>query len=413
MRRVDELEVCVTSSDGHSYPMGRLARNSRGTIAFTPEGGFLQNGLRLSPFFMPSGSGPFVPRFEEGQEKAFHGLFGVFADSLPDAFGMAVARRSLSHAGFEFGALELLSYIGDGGRGCLSYKPVLPGSHDEIEGLQTMFDEARSVAEGLEIDFKSPLAFAMGTTGGTRPKVHCEKFSDGTFRVRRLRTAGDGGETCIVKFDCTGEFAGRIDHETKLEAAYLSMARACGLRVPEFELVEREGRQHLVLKRFDRTLRGALHMHSFWGLVHAGSGGRMNDYEFLHRASLRLTGDVAEVAECYGRMVFNVLACNQDDHAKQHAFLFDGDKWRLSPAFDLTFSPNPTIGHALTISGKAFPADEDLIDLGVKMDVRNARDILERVKKVISTAKMYLEQHGVPAEFVSRVQKGISDRKTR
>jgi serine/threonine-protein kinase HipA len=112
-------------------------------------------------------------------------------------------------------------------------------------------------------------------------------------------------------------------------------------------------------------------------------------------------------------MVFNVLACNQDDHAKQHAFLFDGHKWKLSPLFDLTFSPNPTIGHALTVSGKAFPSDEDLIDLGVKMDVRNARDIFERVKKVISTAKMYLEQHGVPAEFVSRVQKGISVRKTR
>jgi len=93
--------------------------------------------------------------------------------------------------------------------------------------------------------------------------------------------------------------------------------------------------------------------------------------------------------------------------------LFDGDKWRLSPAFDLTFSPNPTIGHALTISGKAFPADEDLIDLGVKMDVRNARDILERVKKVISTAKMYLEQQGVPAEFAARILKGISDRKAR
>jgi serine/threonine-protein kinase HipA len=211
-----------------------------------------------------------------------------------------------------------------------------------------------------------------------------------------------------VKFDCTGEFAGRIDHETKIEASYLEMARDCGLRVPEFELVTREGRDHLVLRRFDRTPESALHLHSFWGLAHASAGSRMHDYEFLHRAVLRLTGNAQEMAECFGRMAFNILACNQDDHSKQHAFLFDGTKWNLAPAFDLTFSPNPTLGHAMPLLGNPSPSHTDLLAFARKMDVPNGGEILERIQTVVSSAKSYLNKNQVPERSTARVVEGIS-----
>ena len=186
------------------------------------------------------------------------------------------------------------------------------------------------------------------------------------------------------------------------------MARACGLRVPEFELVARGGREHLVLKRFDRTDAGALHLHSFWGLAHAGIGSRTNDYEFLHRAVLRLTGDATEVAECFGRMVFNVLARNQDDHSKQHAFLFDGNRWRLAPAFDLTFSPNPTQGHAMTVSGNAFPTKNDLLAFAHKMDIRNGRDILEKIHSTIELVPQFLDQYRAPEGVTARMLESIT-----
>lgn len=408
MKRIDLVEVWHTGPQGHRQRMGQLARNSRGAIGFSMDTGFLEAGWRLSPFFLPQGEGPFVPRFEAGQERVFHGLFGLFADSLPDAFGMAVARRSVAQAGCEAGALELLSYIGEGGRGCLTYKPSLPEGDGEVEGLEEMFKEARSVAEGLEIDWANPLAHAMGTAGGTRPKVHCERFPDGTFRVRRSPAEAGESVACVVKFDCTGEFAGRIDHETKIEASYLEMARDCGLRVPEFELVTREGRDHLVLRRFDRTPESALHLHSFWGLAHASAGSRMHDYEFLHRAVLRLTGNAQEMAECFGRMAFNILACNQDDHSKQHAFLFDGTKWNLAPAFDLTFSPNPTLGHAMPLLGNPSPSHTDLLAFARKMDVPNGGEILERIQTVVSSAKSYLNKNRVPERSAARVVEGIS-----
>ena len=410
MRRIDRLEVWHTGTDGQRRIMGHLARNTRGVIGVTFDADFLKTGWRLSPFLLPQGAGPFVPRFEADQANLFHGLFGLFADSLPDAFGMAVARRSVTEAGCEAGALELLSYIGEGGRGCLSYKPNLPEGEGEVEGLQAMFIEARSVAEGLEIDFANPLAHAMGTAGGTRPKVHCERFSDGTFRVRRSLAKAMEGIACIVKFDCTGGFAGLIDHETKVEAAYMAMARDCGLRVSEFELVAREGKEHLVLQRFDRTAKGSLHFHSFWGLAHATANSRINDYEFLHRTVMRLTSDAAEVAEFFGRMAFNVLACNQDDHAKQHGFLFDGMNWKLSPAFDLTFSPNPTLGHAMPLSGNANPSKKELLAFADKMDVRNGKEVLERIQDTLSSAPNYLKANRVPSSVIASVVDGISSK---
>jgi len=186
------------------------------------------------------------------------------------------------------------------------------------------------------------------------------------------------------------------------------MARDCGLRVPEFELVGRECRDHLVLQRFDRTRVGALHLHSFWGLDHASAGSRMHDYEFLHRAVLRLTGDSQELTECFGRMAFNVLTCNQDDHSKQHAFLFDGTAWKLSSAFDLTFSPNPTLGHAMPVSGNPSPSQKDLLAFARKIDVQNGREILERIQTVTASAKTYLAKNQVPERIALRVVEGIS-----
>jgi serine/threonine-protein kinase HipA len=134
----------------------------------------------------------------------------------------------------------------------------------------------------------------------------------------------------------------------------------------------------------------------------------MHDYEFLHRAVLRLTGDAQELAECFGRMAFNILACNQDDHSKQHAFLFDGTAWKLAPAFDLTFSPNPTLGHAMQLSGNPSPSHKDLLAFARKMDVQNGGEILERIQTVVSSAKKYLEKNQVPEPLASGVVEGIS-----
>ncbi len=73
----------------------------------------------------------------------------------------------------------------------------------------------------------------------------------------------------------------------------------------------------------------------------------------LHKLTLMMTRDSTEVLQMFRRMVFNIYARNRDDHAKNHAFLMDADgKWRLSPAYDLTFSSGPAGNTAPTWRGR-------------------------------------------------------------
>ena len=80
MRRVQELEVWRTACDGELPIVERLAINSRGFIGFTPDSDFLKTGVRLSPFLIPQGAGPFLHRFDAEENRTFHGLFGLFVD---------------------------------------------------------------------------------------------------------------------------------------------------------------------------------------------------------------------------------------------------------------------------------------------------------------------------------------------
>ena len=124
-------------------------------------------------------------------------------------------------------------------------------------------------------------------------------------------------------------------------------------------LLEEKGRRHFMTRRFDRDTGGQkLHMQSLGAIAHydfnlAGAYGYEQAFDVMNR--LRLTK--AEKVEQFRRMVFNVVARNQDDHVKNIAFLMDKQGiWSLSPAFDVTYSYNPdgawTSTHQMTINGK-------------------------------------------------------------
>ena len=55
-------------------------------------------------------------------------------------------------------------------------------------------------------------------------------------------------------------------------------------------------------------------------------------------------------------MVFNIVACNHDDHAKNFGFMLRGDKWSLAPAYDLAYSYKPgskwVNSHWMSLNGK-------------------------------------------------------------
>jgi serine/threonine-protein kinase HipA len=141
-----------------------------------------------------------------------------------------------------------------------------------------------------------------------------------------------------------------------IEEVYLQMARACGLDVMSSRLIaSSQGPGWFATKRFDRELGGGrIHMVSLCGALEAPSGITAIGYDTFLRATMAITRNVVDVEAVFLRMIFNVLACNRDDHSRQHAFLQDTHgNWRLAPAYDLTFSHGPGGEHELDIDGEA------------------------------------------------------------
>lgn len=90
------------------------------------------------------------------------------------------------------------------------------------------------------------------------------------------------------------------------------------------------------------------------GALEAPPGETALGYDQFLRATRAITRNEADVAAAFARMVFNVLAHNRDDHARQHAFLMDGaGRWRIAPAYDLTWSAGPGGEHELDVCGEA------------------------------------------------------------
>lgn len=130
-------------------------------------------------------------------------------------------------------------------------------------------------------------------------------------------------------------------------------------------------------------------MHSFSGIAHTLSVRYGNSYEELMRTVSALTRDQREVDEMFRRMAFNVLLGNRDDHVRNHGFLMPGPNvWKLSPAFDLT--PTPQLEeHSLSVNGKWSGIKlEDLQAVGRAFSVRGIDEILQKVSDAASEAQL-------------------------
>ena len=117
----------------------------------------------------------------------------------------------------------------------------------------------------------------------------------------------------------------------------------------------------------------------------------------------------AEALQQYRRMVFNVLARNQDDHTKNIAFLMGEDgRWRLSPAFDVTYSHNPagqwTNMHQMSINGKrdGFTL-EDLLVVGESISLPRPVDVINEVKEAVARWEVFAAQSGVPLNMMKEI----------
>jgi serine/threonine-protein kinase HipA len=369
--------------------VGAVAEDRTGRVTFEYDEEFRRSGLEISPIQLPlSTRGP--REFASLRRRTtFAGLPGVLADALPDAFGNAVIKRYFEERGDPDAALspvQKLLYIGSRAMGALEFGPALPEARTEPETealeIARLVEQARRVIEGDTTVAVREMMQVGGSAGGARAKA----LILWDRKLNRARSAfaprEPGEEHWIIKFDGVSDGSGghelRADLKPgpygRIEYAYAQMARTAGLEMMPSHLLLDGEYAHFLTQRFDRVGDERLHFHSLGGLHHVdyNDRGAFSYEEYLRTVRLLGMGQPS-VNEAYRRTVFNLATVNQDDHVKNLGFLMDREgKWRLSPAYDVTFARGSewTRTHQMTLAGKDdnFTRDE-LLKLGAAMDV--------------------------------------------
>ena len=347
--------------DKPRLPVARLAMDAGlAQLEWSPE--VVARKLAVAGILYPPEAG-----LQPARGRAFDGLHGFLADSLPEGWGYLLMRKRLAKLGVDIASLtplERLALVGDRGRGALVFEPsTTPPEDVESLDLDLQAEEATALLNGEEGQLADTLAGLAGGSGGARPKVHVGFDGQGGISVGEGEIA-PGHAAWIVKF------AAREDPIDigPIEEAYALMAESAGLTLSSHRLIEaKRGPGYFATRRFDRPDGGGrLHMISLAGAIEAPANVPSTSYDMFLRATRSLTRRADDVAAAFRRMVFNVLASNRDDHTRQHTYLMthDGD-WSLAPPYDLTYSPGPGGEHYMDIAGEGRrPARSHVTALG-------------------------------------------------
>ncbi|MCF6344694.1 MAG: HipA domain-containing protein [Devosiaceae bacterium] len=197
-----------------------------------------------------------------------------------------------------------------------------------------------------------------------------------------------------------------------IEYVYALMAVKAGINMSDVHLFPaKKGAGYFAIKRFDREGNKRYHMHTACGLLHSDFRTPSLDYEDLIALIGMLTRDVREVEKMYQLAVFNVLSHNRDDHAKNFSFLMDEQgQWKLSPAYDLTFSSGPRGEQSTMVMGEGQnPKTEHLIKLGeeAKIDKDRIHEIIEQTQTSLAKWPELAKRHGVSAANIKLVGEKI------
>ena len=317
-----------------------------------------------------------------GPDRMPHRLHGLFADSLPDAWGHVVADRHFASTSLpreRVTVLDRLAFVGTRGMGALVYRPPEEQTSAAFTpDVDLLHDEAERVLAGTSSEVLPQLIAAAGASGGARPKVLVGINDEGKM-MAGADMLPEAYTAYLVKLGSHLD-----DPEAPgLEFAYHQMAGRAGIRVPHARLLRSARARYFAIARFDRTAAHRIHMLTGSGLTNAPHDYFAVEYGELGHLIAKVSKDYDEAHEFARRMVFNVLAHNRDDHLKNTAMLMDEDgSWRLSPAYDLTFMAGPGGEHSMLIAGEGrSPTAEHMLKAGEAMGVDRPemRSIIDQV----------------------------------
>ncbi len=374
MKSIDKIEVHMNGRH-----VGTLAE-TRHRAAFQYSDQWLEEGYSISPYSLPLEKRLYIPDYQP-----FEGVFGVFSDTLPDGWGRLVVDRYIRSKPNinidEIDSFHRLMLVSDSGMGALTYEPSINTEDLALKGdYDTIAAECKALLEeDPTVDLDALFKYG-GSSGGERPKILTDI----------------DGESWIIKFPAAYD-----DKDIGLqEYRYSLCARECGINMAETRLFPSKiCAGYFGTKRFDRIgnpqEQTKVHTVSAAGLLESSHRLPNLDYIQLMKLTMLLTSDMQEVNKMYELMCFNVFAHNRDDHSKNFSFLYDDkqQRWKLSPAYDLTYSSSQGGEHATTIAGEGKnPGIEHILKVA-RLSGLDARYAKRRAVEIEEIVKAMLNKH--------------------
>lgn len=336
-------------------------------------------------------------------------FFGAVRDAMPDMWGRRVIENFLKAPPNSLPETEYLMQAGSNRLGALDVRsdigsPETDGYLVPASELQYLLDAADKVQLGEEVPPYLVQLFDAGPSmGGARPKA--------------VVTRGD--KQYLAKFPTQGDTM----NVPSIERATLELARECGLNVPETDLVQLpDGREVMLIERFDRYKQGAgfarrhavsaltaLELHETESVKASYSDIALKIGEFAPEGRVQ-----ADRTELFGRMVFNILVSNDDDHLRNHAFVWQPKTrgWELSPLYDVLPKPQAATTRYLHLGvgkeGRLASIPNALSNaplFGLRED--QAEDVIDRIATRVREWKVYFEAVGVKPVDLERVSSAM------
>jgi serine/threonine-protein kinase HipA len=395
------------------------AKKKYATFEF--DSAFLKKDLDVAPIVMPLEevkAGKKIFSFPYLNKETYKGLPGLLADSLPDRFGNKLLDAWLTRNGRDpnsVNPVERLCYTGKRGMGALEFEPSIKTLEDSKEKIEIselvkvateVLDEKKKLL--INIHRKKDKALEniirVGTSaGGARAKAIIA-YNEKTGEVRSGQIDNlTGFEYWIIKFDgVSNKLLGDPKGYGRIEYAYNKMATSCGIEMTECRLLEENKRAHFMTKRFDRDDNKKNHMQTLCGIAHFDYNDSSSySYEQAFQIMRQLKLPYKEIEQLFLRMIFNVVARNQDDHTKNISFLMDENgKWKLAPAYDVTYAYDPKNiwmkSHQLSINGKNDKLKKaDILSVAKAMSIKKAEALIENVNDGVRNWKTHAKNAGV------------------
>lgn len=387
-----------------------------GVAVFEYEPSFLKQGLDIAPLTMSVGS----PRSQKqlpwtgDKDKLYQGLPPMIADSLPDKWGNSLFRawlRDNNISAKQTNPVDHLSFIGNRAMGALEYEPAQKLGNNSAFSIdvQRLYEFAKQVLnerEAIVLDQENSILWQdlikiSSSPGGKRPKAIVALNNTTGEVISGQGVIPDDFQHYILKYDDNSVYP-----LAKLEYVYYQMALDAGIYMMPSELRTYERVTHFLTQRFDRNGNEKIHTQTL-----AAMSPLSDSYEDIFAIIRRLNLPYEDVKQQYLRMVFNVIARNVDDHSKNFSFCMNREGiWRLSPAYDLTYSVDLTAPaysnrHSLTVNGKNEDITrDDLETVGLNNDIQDYKTLIDIVANAIDHFESYAKVLGIDGKLIENIK---------